>query len=783
MSLLIGTALTASASQVLLNENFTAGTTTGWTNSGGTLTVTNDAGIGGNALTIVTTSNNRGATKLFSQPVTLGTGDFISVTMDYRLTFITNVNAGVQFRFTDSADSSYSALGINPGSTAASSSWFNRNGSTEGSKWANTFTNNLTAKTMTFTVTRTATNTLDYTVSWIGGSTFTKTGSVVTNSSDFTFDSLQIYFSGMKAPGFIIDDVSVTTSVSVESANLLDNGGFEGGDTGWSQDGQHTIVTNVKHSGSASLQYVATDTYAGLQSIPVVGGRQYLVSGWIKTDAGFTGTAGISLNFRDMNAVNLGNVLVENIRFPAGTDWSEVSQVVQVPTNAVLMKVMLVTGGTGLAWYDDLSAVKTNWPADPAMTAPANPPIAGTWTATFEDNFTGTELDGNKWKLGGLNGFAATDSERCAVSDGVLTITAAPVPTVFKGEAYEWSSASLSTYKKFRQLYGYFEARMRYETKVGMWPAFWTMPDRGLYGSTNENYKTYLKFDLTGISGPVTNAELTLRVLSTGANDKSLNIFPVGDSWAENTITWNNMPVENPLWLIHDFGFEPLPGDELVYDLTGYINQQLAGDKVASMVLCDTFYQATQINLGSRESAAATNRPQLVINGTAVAPSADAYVRSGSYAGSNYGTSTNLILKESWQRDNSSTFTNGMEIDVFEYLGIWPEYRLHSALHWDGYDAAHKSTNFPFYIIGETVAEYHTYGVYWEPGKIEFYFDGQSTGGVFSSNRVCSVPSYLIVCLQMGGWSGNENPANINTNEYPGKMEVDYIKAWSGTKQ
>lgn len=216
MSLIIGMTMTASANLVLVTNDFTDGTTGGWvaSGSGGTLSVIPDAGIGGgNALNYVNASANRGLSTAFSQAVTLGAGDFISLTMDYRLTFITNVNASLSFRFLDSTDASYSGLSINPGSTAASSSWFIRNGAAEGTKWANTFTNDLTAETMTLTVERTITDALTYTVSWAGGPTFTKTSAVVTNPSDFTFDSLQVYFQGIKSPGFLIDNVIVTTSV------------------------------------------------------------------------------------------------------------------------------------------------------------------------------------------------------------------------------------------------------------------------------------------------------------------------------------------------------------------------------------------------------------------------------------------------------------------------------------------------------------------------------------------------------------------------------------------
>ncbi len=619
---------------------------------------------------------------------------------------------------------------------------------------------------------------------WKSGTGVVETvGSPVAETNGIT-ERVTLRLAATNSTGFVRLRVQSSSGSAVATSPLerLENGSFELGDTGWSADGLHTIVNDPVHSGTAALRYEAPDSYAGAQVFYIVGGRKYRFSGWIKTGDDYTGEAGVSLNFRDRNAGNLGSVTAGGIRFGAGTDWTQMVEIVEAPANAAKMKVLLVTGGTGGVWYDDLSVTPYEHPPDPAVDTPANPPISGTWTATFTDEFDGEELDGGKWRLGGLNGFAVTAAERCSVSNGILTICAAPIPGQFKETVSDWSSASISTYRKFSQLYGYFEARIRYETKVGMWPAFWTVPNREWYGDTSENRKVWMQFDLSGQPDSVAHAELKLTASAVTGRETVLNIFPAPDNWIEDTITWNNMPVENPLWLAHDWIPVVQPGDELSYDLTDYINRQLAGDRVAGLVLSDTFQQIVLLSLYSREAADPASRPQLILDGVALEPFADATVRSGSYADINAAADSELEIKESWQRDNRSTENGGMEIDVFEWLGVWEPYRLHSALHWDGYFAEHKSTNFPFYVVGNTVAEYHTYGFYWEPGLIEFYFDGESTGGIFESNRVCTIPSTLILCLQMGGWSGNGNLDNIDESEYPGLMEVDYVKAWSGTR-
>jgi len=72
---------------------------------------------------------------------------------------------------------------------------------------------------------------------------------------------------------------------------------------------------------------------------------------------------------------------------------------------------------------------------------------------------------------------------RVSVEDGLLKIDAV------KGITHQWddpdlparpySSGIITTYDKFAQRYGYFEARIKLPTARGLWPAWWMMPDRG----------------------------------------------------------------------------------------------------------------------------------------------------------------------------------------------------------------------------------------------------------------------------------------------------------------
>ena len=70
-----------------------------------------------------------------------------------------------------------------------------------------------------------------------------------------------------------------------------------------------------------------------------------------------------------------------------------------------------------------------------------------------------------------------------AVSNGVLTITAAPTPTADLKylNNLPYTSGLLTTKQSFSMEYGYFEARVKMPAGQGFWPAFWLLPADGTW--------------------------------------------------------------------------------------------------------------------------------------------------------------------------------------------------------------------------------------------------------------------------------------------------------------
>lgn len=54
------------------------------------------------------------------------------------------------------------------------------------------------------------------------------------------------------------------------------------------------------------------------------------------------------------------------------------------------------------------------------------------------------------------------------------------------------------------------------------------------------SYRSYVKFQVSGLTGPVTSAKLRLNV--TEDSPDGGRVYRVANSWSESSLTWNNAP-------------------------------------------------------------------------------------------------------------------------------------------------------------------------------------------------------------------------------------------------
>lgn len=115
------------------------------------------------------------------------------------------------------------------------------------------------------------------------------------------------------------------------------------------------------------------------------------------------------------------------------------------------------------------------------------PPGDGEWTKTFSDEFDGTTIDTTKWNIYTANYWDKRthfSKDNVIVGNGTVKLHYEKKTGLHnddpKEKTTDYACGFLDTYGKWTQRYGFFEARMKTPRAPGLWPAFWTMPDRGV---------------------------------------------------------------------------------------------------------------------------------------------------------------------------------------------------------------------------------------------------------------------------------------------------------------
>jgi hypothetical protein len=123
-------------------------------------------------------------------------------------------------------------------------------------------------------------------------------------------------------------------------------------------------------------------------------------------------------------------------------------------------------------------------------------------------------------------------------------------------------------------------------------------------------WDSYLRFDLSGIKGPVSQAVVRLVPVHVGHPMEIAAAMVPDNLWGETTLTWNNKPPSGPpfaRWLAEE-------GKATEIDVTRLVQVALAGDKKLSLRLFapERKRGSAFVQYGSRRGEAET-RPQLLL--------------------------------------------------------------------------------------------------------------------------------------------------------------------------
>lgn len=184
-----------------------------------------------------------------------------------------------------------------------------------------------------------------------------------------------------------------------------------------------------------------------------------------------------------------GQVVVPYIQQGKTFDFAVKKSDQQFTSDAGSSIVISTAGNAAAARSLVVEQIKADVPPAPEMPewlGKRPPTTEGDWKLTFEDNFEGDKVDLTKWNIYTSNFW---DKRTHFSKDNVIVEGGFAKLRYEKKRGFEnddptkketdYVCGFLDAYGKWVQRYGYFEARVKLPQAPGLWPAFWTMPDRG----------------------------------------------------------------------------------------------------------------------------------------------------------------------------------------------------------------------------------------------------------------------------------------------------------------
>ncbi|MCI4670669.1 MAG: DNRLRE domain-containing protein [Bacteroidia bacterium] len=167
--------------------------------------------------------------------------------------------------------------------------------------------------------------------------------------------------------------------------------------------------------------------------------------------------------------------------------------------------------------------------------------------------------------------------------------------------------------------------------------------------------ETYLKFDVSSINTVFEKAVLRLKVAQNNGTPFQEIAYIQDDGWSESNINWTNKPSEtNSLGQVaaRSAGFW------IEFDISQQMLSEINGDGFLSLKIKSKGNNQL-VRFYSANHPDSTNRPEIALipkkEQIDLSPIADAYVRGGSFASDNFGSSDILALQSSSSPDDEQS--------------------------------------------------------------------------------------------------------------------------------
>ncbi len=384
--------------------------------------------------------------------------------------------------------------------------------------------------------------------------------------------------------------------------------------TGWINGNQYISATDSDlASGTIGMR-----TYYGSIDFIQVGAAPLTIAPSVPTAVAAMGTnaavllswqMSIGANYYTVKrATNSGGPYI-NISYPATTNYADTNLV--NGTNYYYVMTASTSGGES-GYSIEVSATPVTPPPQPPIVASISNQVinAGvTLSLTVVASDPNTPSLPLNWSL--LSGPIGASLN---TSNGVTTwrpsVTQAGTSNLFQVVVSKNGTSVPPSFTLWPVVDTYAESG----TTAGMNFGTATNLDVKLYNATtNYTRNAFLRFDLTGVTGSITNSTLELMPVATSVPGTHGISMVTNDSWGELSLTWNSQPAAGPsfaTWI-------PQVGVPLRLPVTAPAQAALTTDRLLSFqVNALTATSDGLVSYGSRESVLVTNRPVLTINST-----------------------------------------------------------------------------------------------------------------------------------------------------------------------